>query len=162
MSVVTDMGASKEYDDEPTWDEAAAAFDAATPVELVRSPRQVTVVYRYTDGLFTATSPDLRGFRATGRTLLEVKDLVSQDLSEFLDPAVEVMERLPAAGAWSCTAAASHGFMIKREGKLPELVVLTSSAAPAPSSRPHEPPSRPPCPRYGHHDARIDHPRGFR
>jgi hypothetical protein len=126
MSVVTYVGRSMDDEDDPTWDEAVAAFDAATPVELLRSPRQVTVVYRYADDVFTATSPELRGFRITGRSLHEAKALVRHDLEGFLDPAIEVLEHVPAGGPESCTATAGHSLFF-RASSLPGLIVLSSS-----------------------------------
>jgi len=125
MSVVTDMGRNVEDEPEPTWDEAVAALKAATPVEVVRSPREVTVVYRYTDGIFTATSPDVRGFRTTGRSLHETRSLVQQDLSQFLDPAVKVLERFPVPDREIRTSAAGCGWL--KAASLPGMIVLSSS-----------------------------------
>ena len=126
MSVVTDVDRRMDDEGEPTWDEAVAAFDAATPVELARSPRQVTVVYRFVDGAFMATSPEMRGLRFAGRSLPEVRALVRQDLEGFLDPAVRVVERLPARGPQTCTAAAGHGVFF--DASPPSgLMVLSSS-----------------------------------
>jgi hypothetical protein len=93
MSGMGGMGSNLDNEREPTWDEALAAFEAASPAELVRSPRKITVVYRYADGIFTATSPEIRGFRASGPGLHETRSLVRQDLGRFLDPAVRVLER---------------------------------------------------------------------
>jgi hypothetical protein len=126
MSVVTDVGRNMDDEDEPTWDEAVASFDAATPVELARSPRQVTVLYRYANGVFTATSPELGGFRITGRSLPEAMGLVRHGLEGFLDPAVKVLERFPSAGPENCTAAAGHG-LVFRASPPPGLIVLSSS-----------------------------------
>lgn len=85
-------------DDEPdpTWEAAIAAFEAATPARVARPPRQLTVLYRYADRTFTATSPDLTGFEVSGPNLDLTRRLVQQDLAAFLDPAVEVIERYPA------------------------------------------------------------------
>lgn len=111
MSVVTKVGTDLEDEREPTWDEAVATLDAAAPVEVVRSPRKVTVMYRYADGIFTATSPEVKGFRTTGRSLHETRRLVSQDLRGFLDPAVEIVERIPAADPEVRTAAVGRGWV---------------------------------------------------
>lgn len=56
-------------------------------------PREIAVVYRYADGRFTATSPDLTDLEISGRSLDETRKLVRQDLAGFLDPAVKVIER---------------------------------------------------------------------
>jgi predicted RNase H-like HicB family nuclease len=125
MSVVEDVGTDMDDEREPTWDEAIAAFNRAAPVELVRSPRRITVVYRYTDGIFTATSPDVRGFRVTARSLHEARAAVREDLDRFLDPAVEVLERIPAPDPEICTAAVGRNSLVA--GSLPGLIVLSSS-----------------------------------
>src|SRR5260370_15107071 len=125
MSVVTDMGRNVEDEREPTWDEAVAALEAATPVQVVRPPRGVTVVYRYADGVFTATSPDVRGFRTTGRSLHETRSLVRQDLSQFLDPAVKVLERFPVPDRGISTPAAGGGWL--KAAPLPGMIVRGSS-----------------------------------
>jgi hypothetical protein len=108
MSVVEGVGRHMEDDQEPTWEEAVAEFEAAAPVELVRPPRKFTVVYRYTDGIFTATSPALRSFELTGRSLHETRELVKRDLGEFLDPEVEVEERYPASVPATAAASSSR------------------------------------------------------
>jgi hypothetical protein len=124
MSVVTDMGGNMD-EREPTWDEAVAAFEAAVPVELVRPPREITVIYRYVDGIFTAMSPDVKGFRTTGCTLHETRQLVRQDLERFLDPSVKVLERFPVADAKICTTAAGRGRLVATS--LPGIILLSSS-----------------------------------
>jgi predicted RNase H-like HicB family nuclease len=124
MNVVTDVGSN--MDDDPTWDEAIATFNAARPEELVRSPHHVTVVYRYADGVFIATSPEVRGFRVTGRNLREARTAAREDLEKFLDPAVEVRERVPGPDPEICTAAAGRGSRFEA-GELPALIVLSSS-----------------------------------
>lgn len=78
---------------EPSWDEAHAAFAAGEPAELVRPTRQLRVVYQRVGGSWTATSPDLEGFEVTGVSLEEVKTRAADDLSAFLDPAVELDEK---------------------------------------------------------------------
>jgi hypothetical protein len=103
MSVVTDVGMDDE--DNLTWDEVAAAFRAAAPAAVVRSPRRVSVVYLYADRTFTATSPDIPGFRVSAGSLREARRLAAEDLSGFLDPAVEVVERIPRPGPEITTAA---------------------------------------------------------
>ena len=125
MSVVTDMGRNMEDKREPTWDEAVAALEAANPVEVVRSSREVNVVYRYVDGIFTATSPEVKGFRTTGRSLSEIRSLVRQDLSQFLDPAVKVRERFPLPDREICTSAAGGGWL--QAASLPGMILLSSS-----------------------------------
>jgi len=125
MNVVTEVGANMDDEREPTWDEAMTALDAATPVEVVRSPRRITVVYRYSDGTFTATSPDLRAFRVTGRSLEEAKSAAREDLGRFLDPVVEVIERPPPPDPSICTAAAGHNPF--RAAALPGVIVLSSA-----------------------------------
>ena len=92
ISVVKDVGRDMDDNYEPTWDEAVAALASAEPVEVVRSPRRIIVVYRYADGVFTATSPDVKGFRASGGSLDEARLHAKQDLADFLDPAVKVVE----------------------------------------------------------------------
>lgn len=111
MSVVNEVGTNMDDEPEPTWDEAVAAFNRAAPVELVRSPRQVTVVYQYANGTFTATSPDVRSFRVTGQSLHETRAGVREDLERFLDPAVKVVERFPPAEPGICTAATGWAWM---------------------------------------------------
>jgi hypothetical protein len=96
MSVVESVGRDIDNEPDPTWEEAIAAFRAATPARVVRPPRQLTVVYRYADGTFTATSPDLRGFKVSGSSLYEAQQLVRDDLADFLDPVVKVVERYPS------------------------------------------------------------------
>jgi hypothetical protein len=109
MGVVTEVGRKVVDEREPTWEEAVAAHEAGTPVEIVRPKRQVTVVYRYTDGVFTATSPQLRSLRATGANFQETRRLARQDLDRFLDPAVDVVEIPPRTDPQICTAAAGRG-----------------------------------------------------
>jgi hypothetical protein len=96
MSVVTEMGRNVDDEREPTWDEAIASLETATPVEVVRPQREVKVIYRYADGIFTATSPDVRGFRVTGPSMHETRAYVQQDLEKFLDPDVKIKELFPA------------------------------------------------------------------
>ena len=78
---------------EPSWEEAHAAFAAAEPAELVRPARKLRVVYQRLNGGWTATSPDLEGFEVTGVSLEEAKARATENLSSFLDPAVEVDEK---------------------------------------------------------------------
>jgi hypothetical protein len=129
MNVVKDVGTDMDDTRDPTWEEALAEFNDALPVELERSPRKITVVYRFTGGGFAATSPDLRGFRVTGRTLREVKAAARHDLQGFLDPAVEVVEREPVSEPRICTSAATtrDGWLVS--GALPAVIVLTSSGS---------------------------------
>jgi hypothetical protein len=124
MSVVKNMGRNAGDEHEPTWEEAVAALEAAAPVEVVRPPREVSVVYRYRDGVFTATSPDVRGFRTTGHSLHETRGLALQDLSRFLDPAVRIVERFPAPDPEICTSAADSRV---KAASLPGMIVLSSS-----------------------------------
>jgi hypothetical protein len=93
MKVVRDMQDGHER--EPTWEEAHGAFEAAEPAELVRPARKLHVVYRYADGSWTATSPDLEGFEVMGPSLAETKARAAGDLAAFLDPAVELVEKEP-------------------------------------------------------------------
>lgn len=98
MSVVEDMQVNQRPDDnEPdlSWEDAVAEFDAGEPVELVRPPRKLAIVYRYTDGRFYATSPDLTGFEVSGPNLYETKRRVREDLERYLDTNVELVERFP-------------------------------------------------------------------
>lgn len=125
MSVVEDVGTQMDDEPDPTWDEAVAVFEAATPVELVRGPREITVVYRYADGSFTATSPDLTGFEVSGQSLHETRGLVQQDLAGFLDPAVKVIERFPAPEPEIVTAASRSWF---KTASLAAIVVTSRSA----------------------------------
>jgi hypothetical protein len=126
MSVVEGMGRDMDDEPDPTWDEAVAAFEAATPVELVRPPREITVVYRYADGSFTASSLDLAGFEVSGRSLHEIRELVRQDLVGFLDPAVKVIERYPPPEPQIATAAGRSWF---KPSSLPAAIVVTSCTA---------------------------------
>lgn len=125
MSVVEDVDSYVDDDPEPTWEEAVAAFEGGTPVRVVRPPRKLTVVYRYADGIFTATSPDLAGFRVTGRSLHETRGLVREDLEDFLDPAVEVIEQFPTPEPSIATTANCSGFMLSSS----YVVAVTSSGA---------------------------------
>jgi hypothetical protein len=127
MSVVEDVDKYTGDEPEPTWDEAVAAFETATPVELVRPRRHVTVVYRYADGSFTATSPDLTGFGISGRSLRETIELVKQDLAGFLDPAVEILERFPDPEPEIVTTAVSQRW--SKVGPLPGVVLVSSRSA---------------------------------
>lgn len=79
-------------EDDPAWDEAAAAADAGEPVELARPPREITVEYWRTCDVFIATSPDIRGFRVGGMNREEVRHIARARLAAFLDPAVTVTE----------------------------------------------------------------------
>jgi predicted RNase H-like HicB family nuclease len=97
MKVMDDMAEFRHGDEEPEpgLDEMIAAFEAAEPAELVRSPRRLVVEYRYEDGRWRAASPDLAGFGASGPSLHEIRQLVREDLAGYLDPAVELDERFP-------------------------------------------------------------------
>jgi len=123
-------GVGRHMDDEqdPTWDEAVAAFEAATPVELVRPLRKITVAYRYADGTFTATSPDLRGFEVSGSSLSETKRLVALNLRGFLDPTVELLEREPSPEPTIGTAPAGRS-RLKASSGPGVFVVNTFSSA---------------------------------
>jgi predicted RNase H-like HicB family nuclease len=111
MSVVNDMGTDMDDEPDPTWEEAVAAFEAAEPVEVVRPPRTVNVVYQYAAGVFTATSPELRGLRMTGRSLDETMGLVRASLDGWLDPAVTVEEHLPAPEPQVSTSSGGFGWL---------------------------------------------------
>jgi predicted RNase H-like HicB family nuclease len=95
MNVVGNVDMNEQGEREPTWDEAVAAFEAAEPVELVRSPRKIVVTYRYADGSFVATSPALTGFEVAGSSLHEARLRAKEALAAYLDPVVEVVERFP-------------------------------------------------------------------
>jgi hypothetical protein len=127
MSVVEDMGRHIDDEPDPTREEAIAAFEAATPARLVRPPRRLTVVYRYADGIFTATSPDLTDLEVTGRSMYETRKLVHQDLDDFLDPAVEVIEIAPRPEPQIGTSAASCSSFVLNSPR--EIVSVTSSGA---------------------------------
>jgi len=96
MKVVNDMRehVHDDQEPEPTWEEASAAFEAAEPAEVIRPARKLVVVYRYADGCWNATSPDLQGFEVVGQSLSVVKAKAAEDLATFLDPAVELEERV--------------------------------------------------------------------
>lgn len=126
MSVVEDVGRHIDDEPDPTWEEAIAAFRAATPARVVRPPRQLTVVYRYADGGFTATSPNLTGFTVSGPSLHETQQLVQQDLARFLDPAVKVVERYPSPEPEIATAAGRSRFNIS---SVPGAVIVSTSSA---------------------------------
>jgi predicted RNase H-like HicB family nuclease len=98
MKVVEDMAEYLQDDNEPepSWDDATAAFGTGEPVDLVRPARKIVIEYRYADNRFHATSPNLTGFEVTGPTLEETRNLVQADLDRYLDPAVELDERIPA------------------------------------------------------------------
>lgn len=127
MGVVTDVSKNAVGEREPTWEEAVATQAAATPVEVVRPKRQVTVVYRYEGGVFTATSPQLRSLRVTGSTLQKAKNLVKQDLDRFLDQEVNVVEIAPPADPQICTKASGRGMF--QAGPLSILIVPSSSGS---------------------------------
>jgi predicted RNase H-like HicB family nuclease len=98
MNVMEDMDVDKRHDDDRpdlSWEDAVAEFEGGEPVELVRPPRKVTIVYRYTDGQFYASSPDLTGFEVSGASLHETRQLAKQDLAGYLDAAIELVERIP-------------------------------------------------------------------
>jgi hypothetical protein len=101
MSVMKGMHVQgRQGDTEPDqgWNAAVAEWEAGEPAELERPPRKVTILYRYIDGRFEATSPGLAGFEVHGRSLHETKQLVRADLAGYLDPSVELHERMPAQG----------------------------------------------------------------
>lgn len=127
MSVVSDVGADIGDEREPSWEEAIAEFNDATPVELSRSPRAITVVYRYADHIFTATSPDIKGFRVAGPSLHETRGLVRQDLERFLDQAVTIEERFPSADPEIRTAAS--GRVRVNADSSPWIILPSSSGA---------------------------------
>jgi hypothetical protein len=98
MSVVEDMDVHDRQDDAepgPSWEDAVAEWDAGEPADLERLPRKITILYRYIDGRFHATSPDLTGFEVSGPSLHETTQLVRANLRDYLDPAVELDERIP-------------------------------------------------------------------
>ncbi len=103
MDVVEDMDVHERRqsaaEPEPSWEDAAAMWDAAEPADLKRPPRKIIVVYRYVDGKFHATSASLKGFEVSGPSLYETKQLVREALNDYLDPAVELDERMPAQGS---------------------------------------------------------------
>jgi hypothetical protein len=70
------------------------------PVEVVRSPRRVTVVYRYGNGMHTATSPEIPGLEETSEDRTRLKEIIRLKLAAFLDPAVEIVERDDDYGIW--------------------------------------------------------------
>lgn len=77
-----------------TREQLVAAFDAATPGEVIRTPRSIMVIYRYAGGRWHASSPQLRGFEAHGDSLAETQRAAQEDLSDYLDPAVWLDERV--------------------------------------------------------------------
>lgn len=96
MSVVESMDTRRsDTEGDPDWAGALADWDAGEPADLLRPARTITIVYRYTDGRFYATSPDLTGFDMSGENLYETRQLVREDLARFLDPAVRLREVLP-------------------------------------------------------------------
>jgi hypothetical protein len=96
MSVVESMEMRhSDAEGDSDWADALADWTVGEPVDLTRPARKITIVYRYTDGRFYATSPDLTGFDLSGGNLHETRQLVREDLARFLDPAVELREVLP-------------------------------------------------------------------
>jgi hypothetical protein len=98
MSVVEDMDVHERQDNtgpDPSWEDAVAEWDAGEPVDLERPRRKLTIQYRYIDGRFYATSPDLTGFEVSGPSLYETTQLVRADLQDFLDCTVELDEHMP-------------------------------------------------------------------
>jgi hypothetical protein len=96
ISVVESMEMRhNDTEGESDWAKAQADWSAGDPADLTRPARKITIVYRYTDGRFYATSPDLTGFDLSGGNLHETRQLVREDLARFLDPAVELREVLP-------------------------------------------------------------------
>lgn len=85
-----ETGASSAMDDEPdpTWEEAVAAFEAATPVRLVRPPRTVVIDLTCYGSVWVATSAQLGGFSASGFTASGVEKIARDNLEAWLDPAV--------------------------------------------------------------------------
>lgn len=77
-----------------TREQVVAEFEAATPGEVVRTPRSIMVIYRYEGGRWHASSPRLRGFEIHGNSLDETQRAVRADLSDYLDPAVRLDERV--------------------------------------------------------------------
>lgn len=115
MKVVEDMAGHMrdDHEPEPTWEEANAAFETAEPAELVRPARNLVVVYRYADGRWSATSPDLEGFGVAGLSLSEVKAKAAEDLASFLDAAVELDEHVVEPAV---TLAPGQKFLIVTTG----------------------------------------------
>jgi hypothetical protein len=95
MRDVEVMKRAQGSDDEPTWDEAAAAFGTGRAVSLVRPARKIVIRYRYEGGRCYATSPDLTGFEVEGANLYETRNLARQSLNAWLDPAAELDEIMP-------------------------------------------------------------------
>jgi hypothetical protein len=73
---------------EPTWDEAAAAFDSAEPVELVRPARTVVIDIARSGGGWIATSDQIEGFLVVRGSRDGLEAAARQDLAEWIDPAV--------------------------------------------------------------------------
>jgi hypothetical protein len=108
MKVMGGMAESAHGDQEPEpgLDELVAAFEAGEPVQLVRSARRLIVEYRYGDGRWKATSPDLTGFEVSAPSLRELRREVKGDLARYLDPGALLDERVPDDAE---TAGASRG-----------------------------------------------------
>jgi predicted RNase H-like HicB family nuclease len=109
MQLMNDVAGHADDEDDLTWDEAVAVFEAAQPVDLVRSHRQILVIIRYADDRFTATSPELTGFEVSGPTLAETRRLAREAVTAYVDPAVEILECLPQSPTG--TAGASRVFI---------------------------------------------------
>ena len=97
MRAMNDMAESAQDDQEPEpqLDEVLAAFEAGEPVELVRPTRALIVEYRYADGSWTATSPDLSGFEMSSPSLHEIRRDVKAHLARYLDQTSTLDERVP-------------------------------------------------------------------
>lgn len=79
----------------------------------MRPARKLVVVYRYADGCWSATSPDLEGFGVVGLSLSEVTAKAAEDLASFLDPAVELAEHVVEPAV---TLAPGQKFLIVAAG----------------------------------------------
>jgi hypothetical protein len=81
-------------DNDPSWGEAVAAFDTATPALLGRCPSRTLVIDLAWDGNeWTATSTDLEGFKVRGTDREWVVLYSRASLRGWLDPAVKVKFR---------------------------------------------------------------------
>jgi hypothetical protein len=112
--------------DDLTWEQAVADFEAATPAEVVRPPRTVDVIYQYLGRRWRASSPSVRGFDVSADSLDQVREIARSSLTDYLDPAITLSERI-----WNPWQLSTHaaGLVAMRWPSTPiALAVATTTA----------------------------------
>jgi hypothetical protein len=99
MMVMNDVAQRRPEDEEPepSLGELLEWFEAGEPVDLVRSPRRLPVEYRYSDGMWHATSPAIASYAREARTLFEARRAVHDDLAAYVPPETPIDEHVVEA-----------------------------------------------------------------